>query len=61
MNLFFGGATSIPEMVLKTFLLFMVCIVVGVVFPRFKVEQSVRWFLRVPTLVGLIAIGIYSF
>jgi len=60
MNLFFGGATSIPEMVLKTFLLFMVCIVVGVVFPRFKVEQSVRWFLRVPTLVGLIAIGIYS-
>lgn len=60
MNLFFGGATSIPEMVIKTFLLFMVCIVVGVVFPRFKVEQSVRWFLRVPTLVGLIAIGIYS-
>ena len=60
MDLFFGGAASIPMMILKTFLLFMVCIVVGVVFPRFKVEQSVRWFLRVPTLIGIIAIGIYS-
>lgn len=60
MDLFFGGATSIPMMVVKTFLLFMVCIVVGVVFPRFKVEQAVRWFLKVPTLIGIIAIGIYS-
>jgi len=60
MNLFFGGATSIPEMVVKTFLLFMWSVVVGVVFPRFKVEQSVRWFLKVPTLIGILAIGLYS-
>jgi NADH-quinone oxidoreductase subunit H len=60
MNLFFGGATSIPEMVVKTFLLFMWSVVVGVVFPRFKVEQSVRWFLKIPTLIGILAIGLYS-
>jgi len=56
MNLFFGGATSIPVLIVKTFLLFMFAIVVGVVFPRFRVEQSVRWFLRVPTAIGIIAV-----
>ena len=61
MNLFFGGATSIPEMVIKTFLLFMYCVLVGVVFPRFKVEQSVRWFLKVPAIIGILAIARYSF
>lgn len=60
MNLFFGGATSIPVMVLKTFLLFMVSVVVGVVFPRYKLEQAVRWFMKVPTVIGIIAIGIFS-
>ncbi|HKI46797.1 MAG TPA: NADH-quinone oxidoreductase subunit H [Balneolales bacterium] len=60
MNLFFGGATSIPVMVVKTFLLFMFCIFVGVVFPRYKVEQAIRWFLKVPTLIGILAIGIYA-
>ncbi len=60
MNLFFGGATSIPVMVLKTFLLFMFSVVVGVVFPRYKLEQAVRWFMKVPTVIGIIAIGIFS-
>lgn len=61
MNLFFGGATSIPEMVLKTFIIFMWSVFVGVVYPRFKVEQSVRWLLKLPTVIGILAIGIYSF
>ncbi|MHB2155025.1 respiratory chain complex I subunit 1 family protein [Calditrichota bacterium GD2] len=61
MNLFFGGATSIVEMVIKTFLIFQFCVVVGVVFPRFKVEQSVRWLLKAPTLIGVLAVLIYSF
>lgn len=56
MNLFFGGATSIPEMVLKTFLLYMVTVFVGVAFPRFRLEQSVRWFLKIPTVIGLLGI-----
>ena len=45
MNLFFGGAASWPVFFLKIFLLYLFAAFVGVVFPRFRVEQSVRWFL----------------
>jgi len=45
MNLFFGGAGSWPEFMLKAFLLYLFSALVGVVFPRFRVEQSIRFFL----------------
>ncbi|HHE55684.1 MAG TPA: NADH-quinone oxidoreductase subunit H [Caldithrix abyssi] len=61
MNLFFGGATSILEMVVKTFLIFQFCVVVGVVFPRFKVEQSIRWLIKIPAMIGVLAVLIYTF
>ena len=61
MNLFFGGATNIPIMVVKTFLLYMVAVFVGVVFPRFRLEDSVRWFVKIPTAIGIVAVLIYSF
>ena len=60
MDLFFGGATSIVTMIVKTFLLYMWAVFVGAVFPRFRVEQSVRWFLKVPTAIGIIAVLIYT-
>lgn len=44
-NLFFGGATSWTEFAVKVFLLYLFSAFVGVVFPRFRVEQSIRWFL----------------
>jgi NADH-quinone oxidoreductase subunit H len=56
MNLFFGGATSWPILIVKTFLIYFVSIFVGVVFPRFRIEQSVSWFLRVPLALGIVAI-----
>ncbi|MBU8920504.1 MAG: NADH-quinone oxidoreductase subunit H [Bacteroidales bacterium] len=56
MNLFFGGATSIFVMVVKTFALFMIVVFAGVVFPRYRVEQSIRWFLKVPLAVGILAV-----
>jgi len=56
MNLFFGGATSWPILIVKTFLIYFFSIFVGVVFPRFKIEHSVRWFLKVPLALGIIAI-----
>ena len=55
-NLFFGGATSWPELIIKSFLLYMWPVVVGTIFPRFRVDQSIRWFLKVPLVLGLIAI-----
>lgn len=56
MNLFFGGATNLLELVLKTWAIYMVAVVVGVSFPRFRVEQSVRFFLKFPTLIGIASI-----
>jgi NADH-quinone oxidoreductase subunit H len=61
MNLFFGGATSIPEMIIKTFLIMLWTVFVGVVFPRYRLEQSVRWLLKVPALIGLLALALQMF
>jgi NADH-quinone oxidoreductase subunit H len=56
MNLYFGGATSIWVMVIKTFLIYLYTVIVGASFPRFRVDQSIRFFLGVPTLIGIAAI-----
>lgn len=56
MNLFFGGATSWPELMLKTWLIYMVAVVVGVAFPRFRVDQGIRFFFKIPTLIGILSI-----
>lgn len=62
MNLFWGGAAhpnifvAILIMVAKTFLIYLYVVIVGVSFPRFKTEQSIRFFLGVPTLLGIGAV-----
>ena len=56
MNLFFGGAASWPVFFLKVFLIYIFSVLVGVVFPRFRVEQSIRWFLVWAMPLGIIAI-----
>jgi NADH-quinone oxidoreductase subunit H len=56
MNLFFGGATGWVELMIKTLVIYMVAVVVGVAFPRFRVEQGIRFFFKIPTLVGIISI-----
>jgi len=56
MNLFFGGATSWWELVIKTFFIYMWSVFVGVVYPRYRVDQSIRWFLRIPLILGILAI-----
>lgn len=53
MNLFFGGAASWPVFFLKVFCLYLFAAFVGVVFPRFRVEQSVRWFLVWAVPIGI--------
>ncbi len=54
-NLFFGGATNWIELIIKTFIVYMFAVVVGVVFPRFRVDQSIRWFLLLPLLLGILS------
>ncbi len=55
-NLFFGGATSWPILIIKIFVVYMWPVFVGASFPRFRTDQSVRWFLRVPALIGILAV-----
>jgi len=59
MNLFFGGATNWFEFFAKTFLIYFWSVFVGVVFPRFRIEQSVSWFLKVPLVFGVLAVILY--
>lgn len=56
MNLFFGGATNLPVMMLKTFMIYMFSVIIGAAFPRFRPEQSFRFFLKWPTIIGIISI-----
>ena len=56
MNLFFGGATNWFEFAIKVFALYMVTVVIGVVHPRFRVEQSIRFFIKWGLPVGILAI-----
>ncbi len=56
MALFFGGAASWPIFFLKVFLIYLWSAFVGVVFPRFRVEQSIRWFLIWATPLGVLSI-----
>lgn len=59
MNLFFGGAGSWIELIIKSFFIYFWSVFVGVVFPRFRIEQSVQWFVKIPLIFGVIAIIIF--
>ncbi len=62
MNLFWGGAAhpnifvALLILMAKTFLIYLYVTIVGASFPRFKTEQSIRFFLGVPTLIGVAAV-----
>ncbi len=56
MNLFFGGASNWFEFGIKIFALYMIPTIIGVVHPRFRVEQSIRFFLKWGLPVGILAI-----
>jgi NADH-quinone oxidoreductase subunit H len=56
MNLFFGGADNWLTFFLKVFLIYLWSAFVGVVFPRFRVEQSIRWFLVWAVPLGILSI-----
>lgn len=68
-DLFLGGAghtnlegiagtfVGLLELLLKTFLLYMIPVFIGLVSPRFRTEQAIRFFWKWPTFFGIIAIG----
>lgn len=60
-NLFFGGATNWGMFIIKGFTLYMWSVIVGTIFPRFRVDQSIRFFLKVPLVMGLLSILLLQF
>jgi len=58
MNLFFGGATNWGILILKSFLVYFWSVFVGMVFPRFRVDQSIPRLLKLHVLIGIIAIAL---
>jgi NADH-quinone oxidoreductase subunit H len=59
MNLFFGGATSWPMLLAKSFFIYFYSVFVGMVFPRYRVDQSIPWLLKLPTLIGVFAVVLF--
>ncbi|OQY36803.1 MAG: hypothetical protein B6226_05970 [Candidatus Cloacimonetes bacterium 4572_65] len=55
-NLWFGGATNLFEMMVKVFFLYFSTVIIGVSFPRYRTDQAIRFFLKVPTVLGIISI-----
>ncbi len=58
-DLFLGGASNFIELLVKTFLLYMIPVSYGLVSPRYRTEQAVRYFWGWPSFFGLLAI-LYS-
>ena len=55
-NLFLGGASGFVELLIKTFLLFIMVISFGAMFGRFKTPQSVDFLLKVPTAIAVVGL-----
>ncbi len=56
-NLFFGGADNIFDLVLKTFVLFIAAVFTGNVFGRLTTIQSVEFLIKIPTVIALIGLA----
>ncbi len=55
-NLFFGGASNLFELVVKTFILFLAAVLVGNVYARFTTIQSVEFLVRVPSAIAVVGL-----
>lgn len=58
MNLYFGGASNLLLLIIKTFSIYMISVIVGVAYPRFRTEQAIRFFLGVPLILGILSVVI---
>lgn len=55
-DLFLGGASNLIELVVKTFALYMIPVLIGIVTPRYRTEQAIAFFWKWPTVFGVLAI-----
>jgi NADH-quinone oxidoreductase subunit H len=59
-NLFLGGANNPFIFFIKMLVVFAICISVSAVFPRFRIEQIIRYSWKWPTIVAFIGLIIAS-
>jgi len=55
-DLFLGGARNPGYFIIKMLVVFVVEVLVHAVFPRFRIEQAIKYLWRWPTLVALIGL-----
>ncbi len=55
-DIFLGGAEDLLTLLVKTFALYMIPVITGIVNPRFRTEQAIRFFWKWPTVFGIIAV-----
>ena len=55
-DLFLGGASNLVELLIKTFAIYLIPMLYGAVSPRYRTEQSIRYFWGWPTVLGLLAV-----
>ncbi len=55
-DLFMGGADNLLILLIKTFAIYLIPMLYGMVSPRYRTEQAVRWFWGWPSFFGLLAI-----
>ena len=56
-DLFFGGASNLLILAIKIFLLYLYPLFVGLVFPRFAMEDTLLFFWKWPALIGVIGLA----
>jgi NADH-quinone oxidoreductase subunit H len=55
-NLFLGGATNVVTFFVKMLAVFMAGLCVNAVFPRFRIEQAVKYLWKWPTLLAFLGL-----
>jgi NADH-quinone oxidoreductase subunit H len=52
-TLFLGGASNIDFFIIKMLMVFIIEVLINAVFPRFRIEQAIKYLWRWPSLVAL--------
>ncbi len=55
-DLFLGGADNLIELLVKTFAIYLIPMLYGIVSPRYRTEQAIRYFWGWPSFFGLLAL-----
>lgn len=54
--LFLGGASNLLELLIKQIAVLFIAIFVASIYPRFTIDQAVKFFWKWPTILGIIAV-----